>query len=255
MPTPNETYKQYGQQPFYYVNGLRLSNDATTPNSIIDVSLGTTLDSTATYQIGSSIALTASLLVSGFGGLDTGTVAASTVYAVYLVADPVTLQASGIMFSLSLTGPLMPFGYSAYALLGYVATDASSHILKGYWSDGDSARRVFIFDAPQATAVTAGAATTYAGIALTKWLPAQSNTLASLNVSFLPAAASRVLDMQAGLAAGDQIIVTGQVASVAVTQQIQLVAQLVSSVPTVNYKVSNADSNVAVNVAGYTYDL
>lgn len=255
MPTPNEAYKQYGQQPFYYVNGLKLTNDATTPNSIIDVSLGTTLDSTATYQIGSTVAMTASLLVAGLGGLDTGTVAASTVYAVYLIADPVSAQPSGIMFSLSLTQPLMPFGYSAFALLGYVATDASSHILKGYWSNGDSARRVFLFDAPQATAVTAGAATSYTGVALTKWLPAQANTLATLNVSFLPAAASRVLDLQAGLAAGDQIVITGQVAAVAVTQQVNVVAQLVSSVPTVNYKVSNADSNVAVNVAGYTYDL
>jgi hypothetical protein len=255
MPTPNEVYKQYGQQPFYYVNGLKISNDATTPNSIINVSLGSIIDSSATYQLVSSSSLSSSLAVSGLGGLDTGTVAASSVYAVYLVADPITLQANSIMFSLSLTGPLMPFGYSAYALLGYVATDSSSHILKGYWSDGDTARRVFIFDAPQATAVTAGAATTYTGVALTKWLPAQSNVLAWINVSFVPAAASRVLDMQAGLAAGDQIIITGQVASVVVTAQVQLVAQLVSSVPTVNYKVSNADSNVAVNVAGYTFDL
>lgn len=255
MPTPNETSKQYGQQPFYYINSLKLSNDATTPLEIINVSAGSTLDSSATYQITTTSVLKASLLLSGLGGIDTSTVAASSVYAVYLIADPVTQQASGIMFSLSLTGPLMPFGYSAYALLGYVATDASSHILPGYWSGGDVGRRIFIFDAPQATAVTAGAATTYTGIALTKWVPSLTQIYTLLNLSFVPAAASRTLDLQGGSSTGTQIIITGQVAAVDVTAQVAVMAQLVSTVPTVNYKVSNADSNVAVNVAGYYYDL
>lgn len=255
MPTPNEQYKSYGAQPFYYVNGLRLSNDATTPLEIINVSAGTILDSSATFQLSSTSVLKASLLVSGLGGIDTSSVAASSVYAVYLVADPVTLQASQIMFSLSLTGPLMPFGYSAYALLGFVATDASSHILAGYWSDNDAARRLFIFDAPQATAVTAGAATSYTGVALTKWVPAIANIYSLINVSFVPAAASRVLSLQGGLSTGNQIVLTGQVAAVVVTAQVGVLSQLVSSVPTVNYKVSNADSNVAVNIAGYYFDL
>jgi hypothetical protein len=255
MPTPNEVYKQYGQQPFYYVNGLKLSNDATTPLEILNVSAGTIIDSSATYQLSSTAVMKASLLVSGLGGIDTGTVAASSVYAVYMVSDPVSAQPSGIMFSLSLVQPLLPFDYSAYALLGFIATDSSSHILPGVWSDNDAARRLFIFDAPQATAVTAGAATSYTAVSLAKWVPALTAVYSLLNISFVPAAASRVLDMQGGSAVGDQIIITGQATSVPVTAQVALMSQLVATVPSVNYKVSNADSNVAVNVAGYYFDL
>lgn len=257
MATPNETYKSYAYQPFYYANGLNLSNDATTPNSIINVATGSIQDSTATYQIQVTTALTASLLVSGIGGLDTGTIAASSVYAVYVIADPVTLQAPALVFSLSLTQPLMPFGYSAFAVVGYVATDASSHILKGYWSSRNSTTRLFMFDAPQATSITAGAATTYTNVNLIKFVPALNNLPVYINTSFTPGAASRVLDLQPGNATGDSIIVTGQVTSVVVTTQSMVLAQnvVISTVssPVVNYKVSNAGDAVAINVAGYQY--
>lgn len=240
--------------PFYF-NGLKISNDATTPNTKLNVAAGSCLDSTGTFQMVSSAAIVIDGSTTGLNALDTGVLALSTVYAVYLVSDPVTQQLTGAMISTSLTGPLMPFGYSAWALVGYIATDASVHFLKGYWSDDDSARRLFLFDAPQATAVTAGAATAYAGVALTKFVPAVDNTLAVINTSFVPAAASRLLSMQGGSSTGTQIIVTGQVAAVVMTQQNNLLSQLVATVPTINYKVSNADSNVAVNVAGYYFDL
>lgn len=258
MPTPNEQYKQYGQQPFYYINGLKISNDVTLPQSVIDVSLGSTLDSTATYQIGSSVALSASLLSNGLNGLDTGAVAASSVYAVYLVADPVSDNATGLIFSLSLTGPLMPFGYSAYALLGYVATDASKHILLGYWSGGDSARRYFQFDAFQATAVTAGASETYANVNLIHLVPNQPYTLVSIYSSFAAGAAGDTLSLQGGLATGAQAIITSQVVTVPVTTISAIPAQqvVISTVlsPVVNYKVSGTDT-AAIDVAGYYFDL
>ena len=240
--------------PFYF-NGLKISNDATTPNTKLDVAAGSCLDSTGTFQMVSAAPIIINAASNGLNGLDTGVLVLSTVYSVYLVSDPVTQQPTGAMISTSLTGPLMPFGYSAWALVGYIATDASVHFLAGYWSDNDAPRRLFLFDAPQATAVTAGAATTYTGVALTKWVPALNNVYTILNTSFVPAAAGRILDMQGGASTGDQIIVSGQVAAVVMTQQVSLLSQLVATVPTVNYKVSNADSNVAVNVAGYYFDL
>lgn len=253
----NQTSKAFPYQSFipFYFNGLKISNDVTTPNTKLDIAAGSCLDSTGTFQMVSAAPIIINAASSGLNGLDTGVLVLSTVYAVYLVSDPVTQQPTGAMISTSLTGPLMPFGYSAWALVGYIATDASVHFLAGYWSDNDAPRRLFLFDAPQATAVTAGAATSYTGVALTKWVPALNNVLAVVNTSFVPAAASRLLDLQGGASTGDQIIITGQVAAVVVTTQSQVLAQLVTGVPTVNYKVSNADSNVAVNVAGYYFDL
>ena len=240
--------------PFYF-NGLGISNDATTPNTKLDVAAGSCLDSTGTFQLSLSTAVVINAASNGLNGLDTGSLAASTVYAVYLVSDPVTQQATGAMISTSLTGPLMPFGYSAWSLIGYVVTDASVHFLKGYWKSADGALRLFLFDAPQATAVTAGAATSYTGVSLAKWVPAFNNVYAIINTAFTPGAASRVLDLQAGNATGDQIIVTGQVTSVVVTTQSNVLSQLVAGVPTINYKVSNAGDAVAINVAGFYFDL
>ncbi len=254
MPTPNETYKQYGQQPFYYVNGLRLSNNATTPTLKLDVSAGTILDSTATYQLASTATITASIAVNGLNGLDTGTVAASTVYAVYLVADPVTLQATGVMFSLSLTGPLMPFGYSAFALLGFVTTSSGSVILAGYWSDNDAARRLFTFDAP-IICLSGGTSTSYAGVALTTFVPAIANLSTTIYSNFIANAAADVENLQGYLSTGDAVTIVAPVAGATAhtTSQNVVLAQLNSGAPSIKYKVSAG--SVSLYVCGYTFDL
>ena len=248
---------QFGQSPWHYANGLGLSNDATTPHSIIDVAAGSIMDSTGVYQITTTTALKSSLLVSGFAGLDTGAVAANKVYAVYLVADPVDYNATGVMFSLSLTGPLMPFGYSIWALVGYVATDGSKYILPGYWTAGNSTQRTFTFDAFAATAVTAGASTSYANVDLTKWVPLVNNLPVQVYTSYVPETAGNILSLQAGNATGAQAVITGQVTTIAVTTISTILAQTVaiSTVPspTINYKVGNGSDAVAIDVAGYTF--
>lgn len=252
-----QVYKAFPYSSFipYYVNGLQISNDATTPNSMLDVGIGSALDSTGTYQLNLNAAVVINSANSGLNGLDTGTIAASSLYAVYLVADPVTQQASGCMISLSLTGPLMPFGYSAFKLIGYVATDASSHFLLGYWTDGGSNARWFMYDAPQATAVTAGNATSATAISLVKTVPALANIPVMIYSVFTPAAAGHALSLQPASGTGFPAVVTGQVASVIVTSQSLVMTSLVSSLPEINYKVANAGDAVAIDVAGYRYVL
>lgn len=254
MSTPNEQSKQYGQQPFYYFNGLGISNNASTPNTKLDIAAGTCLDSTATYQLSSTATITINAATNGLNGLDTGSLAASTVYSVYLVADPVTQQATGAMISTSST-PLLPFGYSAYALIGYITTDASVHFLKGYWTGSDGANRKFIYDAPQATAVTAGNATSYTAIDLSALVPNLNNFPVAINFAFTPGAASRQLKLQGAASTGDQIVITGQVTSVVVSDQVTVWAQTASSKPEIKYLVSNSGDAVAINVAGYDFSL
>ena len=251
-PTQNNSFATF---PVYYVNGLQISNDATSPNTVLDIGVGSILDSTQTYQLFTESNITINSALNGLNGLDTGTIAASTVYAVYLVSDPVTLQATGAMISKSVTGPLMPFGYSAYALIGFVTTDSSMHFLKGYWSTDDSGNRMFTYDAFQATTVTSGAATTYTNVNLITLVPNVANTPVQLYTAFTPAAASNTLDLQCGNGTGAQAIVTGQVASVVVSTTSTILAQPVSITsvisPVVNYKVSAG--TVAIDVAGYQY--
>lgn len=249
---------QYGQYLPYYINGLGISNDATTPNTLLDIAAGSCLDVTGTFQFTSNTSIQINSAINGLNGLDTGAIAASTVYAVYVVWDPVTLQPNAAMISLSLTQPLMPFGYSAFLLIGYVTTDSSKNFLKGYWSAGNSTTRTFTYDALQATSVTAGHATSYANVNLITLVPNVPNTPVQIYSSFTPnAATTSILSLQAGNATGAQAMITGQVASVPITTINTILAQPVSITsvisPVINYKGVSGSDTTAISVAGYQW--
>ncbi len=238
-----------------YANGLQISNNATTPNTKLDVAVGSILDSTGTFQLSLATAVTINAATNGLNGLDTGSFTASKVYAVHLVCDPVTQQVAGCMISLSATAPLLPFGYSAFALIGYAVSDASVHFLPGYWTAGNTSNRLFMYDAPQATAITAGNATSYTAVDLVTLVPTVDNLPVWIASAFTPGAASRTLKLQPTGATGDAITVTGQVTSVVVTSNSYLLAKLSSSLPKVSYKVANSGDAVALNVAGYNFNI
>lgn len=238
--------------PFYF-NGLGISNDATTPNTKLDVAAGSCLDSTGTFQLTLTAPVVINAANTGLNGLDTGTFAASTVYKVFLVCDPVTLQAAGAMISTSAT-PLLPFGYSAYALIGYATTDASVHFLAGYWSDNDSARRTFTYDAP-IIALSAGAQTSYTGVALTAFVPPVANTSVSMYMLFAANAAGNTANLQGYNSTGDQVSLIAPVATgvANTTEIVNVLAQLNSAAPSIKYKV--AAGALSLYVSGYTFDL
>lgn len=238
--------------PFYF-NGLGISNNGTTPNTKLNVAAGSCLDSTGTFQLTLSSAATIDATTNGLNGLDTGSLAASTVYKVFLIADPVTQQASGAMISTSST-PLMPFGYSAYALIGYITTDSSSHFLLGYWSDNDSARRVFTYDAP-IIALNAGSQTSYTGVALTSFVPPVANTPVYMYMLFAANAAGNTANLQGYNSTGDQISLIAPVATgvANTTENVTVLAQLNSAAPSIKYKV--AAGALSLYVCGYTFDL
>jgi|ERR1017187_1781611 hypothetical protein len=252
--TPNEQSISYQEAPFYYSNQLQISNDATTPNTQLDIGVGTILDSTATFQLTNSAPIVIDATFNGLNGLDTGALAANTMYCIYLVADPVNLRKTGAMISLSYITPLLPFHYSAYSLIGYIATDASSHFLKGYWTVGNGSSHLFMYDAPQASPITAGAATSATAVVLTTLVPAVNNLPTWLAIDATPAAASRTLSLRPGNATGIAAKVTSQVTSVHVTANVLVLSQLVTGVPTINYLWSAGGGDaVAINVAGYEY--
>ncbi len=250
---PTGSFKQYGQIPFYYANGLGLSNNVALPLTRLDISAGSIIDSSGVFQLESDSVITINAAVNGLNGLDTGSFLASKVYSVYLVADPVTLQPTGAILSLAAI-PLLPFGYSAYALIGYAVSDSSVHFLKGYWTLNNDNSRLFMFDAPQASPVSAGAAVTATAIALTALVPAVDNLPVWLAIDATPSAASRTVSFTGGNQTGVSAKVTGQVSTVHVTANLLVLSQLVAGVPTVNYLWSAGGGDaVAVNVAGYQF--
>ena len=250
-PVGQESSISYGAYPYGYVNGLQLSNDGTTPNSILNIAAGVTIDSTDTFQMINNGSIAVHTTFNGLNGLDTGTVAVSTVYAVYLISDPVTLQPIGGMFSKSLTQPLMPFGYSAFKLIGFMTTDSSGYILKGYWSAGNSGLRTFTFDAP--IQCLSGNQTSYTGVALTTFVPAVEGTPVVLFSNFTANAAADIENLQGYNSTGDAVTIIAPVAGATAhtTSQNTVLAQLNSGAPSIKYKVSAG--SLVLDVCAYQF--
>lgn len=256
IATGSENSISYGAYPVSYINGLSISNDPTTPNTILNVGPGVTIDSSETFQMINKNTLLVNSAFNGLNGLDSGTFTAAKVYAVYLVSDPVTLQPTAAMLSLSYSGPLMPFGYSAFKLIGFATTASGSAVfLKGYWTAGNSGYRLFMYDAPYATAITAGASTTYAPVNLISSVPNINNIPILVGAVFTPSAAGNLVSIQPGNATGAAYQQVGQVSSVPIVAGGISMAQqvVISSVlsPVINYKV--AAGTVAINISGYNF--
>lgn len=251
--------------PTLAISGLEISNDSTNPDEIINIAAGRARDVDNNIDLGvgadypnlQNVTVTAPLTVnntlSGVGGLDTGTVAANTIYAVYLVGDSRYYKPVVGMLSLaSNSQPRMPFEYDSYRKIGYAITDATSDFLLMNTA-GSGHERILMFDAPQATSVTAGNSTTYAGVDLSALVPPVQNTIVSIQSVFNANAAADILNMQGFDSTGDSVSIIAPVAgATARTWALNDVfAQLDTAAPKIKYKVSAGA--VAINVAGFKY--
>lgn len=243
-------YKSYDQNLFPYAYGLGLSNNVATPDTRLDVAAGSILDSSKTFQMRLDSSVTIDATVNGLNGLDTGALAASLLYKVYLISSPTGAGSVGAMLSL-LDAPYMPYGYSAYALIGYVATDGASKLLKGFWTDDKSSLRTFMYDAPQSV-LAGGAAVAYTAVDLTTVVPAVQNLPVIFQATFSAAAAGDSANLQPFGATGDAVTMWGQIAGRISAQEL-VIARLNAGAPEVAYKVSAG--TLSLDVAGYQFAI
>ena len=114
-----------------YLSGLTLSAAGST--GTFGIAAGVANDSTnvTLMSLGSAYTkTTASWAVgTGNGGLDTGAVATSTWYHVYLI-ERVDTGVTDIIFSLSASAPTLPTNYTLYRRIGSMKTDGSSQWIK-----------------------------------------------------------------------------------------------------------------------------
>lgn len=114
-----------------YINGFTLSNDGTTPNSVLDIAAGYCTDSTNAVSItGTAFTKsTAGTWASGSGsnGMGTGlTISASTWYHVFAIINGGSFD---VYFDTSVTAANKPASTTSFRYIGSFKTDASSHIL------------------------------------------------------------------------------------------------------------------------------
>ena len=108
--------------------GIRTFNNASTPDSKMDVTADELVLKTTTGApaLASAVSVTIDIAVSGAGGLDTGAEANSTWYYLWIIRQTATGTIAGLL-STSATSPTMPTGYSHMALVGAVYNDGSGN--------------------------------------------------------------------------------------------------------------------------------
>lgn len=128
--------------PRGHVWGLTLSNDATTPNTVLDIAAGESASTSSPALLMSAAAFTkncnaAWAVGSGNGALDSGsTLAASTWYHVFQILRSDTFVVDYLV-STNATAPAMPTSYDNKRRIGSFKTDASLHILAFKQVDDD----------------------------------------------------------------------------------------------------------------------
>jgi hypothetical protein len=251
----------------YYINGLELAYLTTTTMSVNqgrcsdstntnDISVGLPLNVAATQTGVEPVdpgtgAVTINIAVNGVGGLDTGTIAASTFYAVYAIGDSYGLNPGSALISANLTTPFLPSGYDMKKRLGYIKTDGSSHILP-FRQDGCGLDRWMWYDAPIATSVTAGSSATYAPVDCSASLPSSTPTLVNFYCVFSPTGTNDKLVLVPGTSTSTLGYATLSGTGAAVTGNL-ICPTDTPNTDAIDYKVTG--TAVAIDVAAYLDQL
>lgn len=124
--------------PRGHIAGLGFTYASGTPTQL-SVAAGECADAaqTAVMQLPSSMVKTTAAWAagSGSGGLDTGSIAASTTYHWYVIQNPIS-GAADVVFSTSASAPTLPSGFTRYRRIGSLMTNGSSQWI-GFVQDGD----------------------------------------------------------------------------------------------------------------------
>ena len=251
----------------YYINGLKLAyltgttmtvtaGRASNSTNVNDITVGLPLNVAATQTGVLPVAagtgtVTINTATNGAGGLDTGSMANSTFYAVYAIGDSFGIEPGSACISANLTSPLLPGGYDMSFRIGFIKSDGAAAILP-FRQDGCGLDRWMFYDAPIATGVTAGSSATYASVDCSASLPAATPTLVNFYCVFTPTGTNDKLVLAPGTSTSTLGYATLSGTGAAVTGN--LICPTDSPVTdAVDYKVTG--SATAINVSGYLDQL
>ena len=248
-----------------YVNGLQMSYTST---STITIQAGRVRDfgnindivvgfppnvagsETGEEPTPASVTTVVSTAFTGPSGLDTGTVAASTFYAVYAIGDSFNNNPGSVILSKSAVSPLFPIGYNLYRRIGYILTDSSSHILN-FWQYGNGDVRDMWYDVGIAAPTTAGS-TGYANISLATSVPVTATEVFT-KVTYTPASAANIASfLPYGSTATNGIEVFGYGVAAAQQGMLTIITQPnATPAAAFQYKTTSGSDTLVMVVAGY----
>mgnify|MGYP000449806339 FL=1 len=229
-----------------FINGLAMAYTSTTS---ITIAAGNASDSTVINEIILAAPAVISTAANGLNGLDTGTIANNTHYAVYVVADSTEKYPAGAMLSLaSNAAPYLPFGYDMFRRVGYVLTNGSAEILE-FTQRKNGVNRDLWYANAIATNITAGASATFAAVTASASVPAGAKEVFIKAVLTADAGATRT----AALRAHSSTSTLGQVFMSSPASTVTTASLLCpcDASGAIDYVVSNAAAAIALSVSGY----
>lgn len=280
-----------------YINGLQLSNDAVAPNTVINIAVGQCRDSTNTNDIFVNAVyntnvvppvlisnyVAASTAFVGVGGLDSGAVAANTMYAVYAIGSstsqpyllnyapinqvpPIELPFSkfpgAALLSTNFTAPALPAGYDMFRRIGTIVTNGASQI-KLFTQIGSGSSRRMWYAAAIATDIAAAASTVgvfgAVNLNVTPTVPVEA-TIVHLAASITPTAAGGYIRLQPAISTGGvttavYAAISGDVAAVAHVAPVSVPTGIIAGAPNtvgINYASTGVST---LSVAGFDDQL
>ena len=165
--------------PRSYLAGLTLSTAGSSANFLIAVGTATSDDATTSMNLTTASAKTtgAWAVGSGSGSLDTGSIANSTWYHVFLIERTDT-GVVDVLISQSLTSPTLPANYTKKRRIGSMKTDPSAHWF-AFFQTGD----FFQWNAPPNDANGLSVSTGSTAISLS--VPPGLNVIARFNAEIV----------------------------------------------------------------------
>jgi hypothetical protein len=236
--------------PKGFISGLELAFVSTTS---ITLKSGLCRDSSDEQNISLASDVTINFSTVGANGIDSGAIGASKTYYVFAIGNSLNNNASAGLVSLSAT-PTLPLGYDMFRQVGFVKSDASSHVIK-FFHYGKGNDRKHYYDDP-ISVLTTGAAVSDTAIDLSAAVPSVDKLPVQMRVDFTPAAGAggaRVIFSQLN-GTGDMVEVSGAVASVVQYAQVELVS-LLSTTAKINYLNTAAACSVNAAVSCYSYSV
>lgn len=196
--------------------------------------------------------------VNGANGLDTGTLAASSNYLVYVIGDSRGYnQTAGLLSLYSNAAPILPQGYDSYLLIGFVSTNGATHFTAASVLNYKNARAFYL--SPAVSVLSAGNATTFTGVDLNTPVPLGTDTgvIVYLQAQFTPAAIGDYAQLRptgGGTGTANLVTITGIAANTPQSQYVQVLCGVNGSSHTsIDYLVSSASDALTLLVTGYNY--
>ncbi len=182
--------------PTGYIQGLLISDDTVATK---DISAGSCRSDDDTTDIVSAGVLTPNVSTSGpiVNGRDTAAAElADNWYYIYVIADSNEVNPVASLLSSSSTSPVFPTGYDKKRLIGAVRNDTSSDFYD-YFSNSTGRDRTFHWKEVETILeiLTNGAATTWANIDLSEFVPAIS-TMVYINTNHVAGGAQGFVEFR-----------------------------------------------------------